>query len=93
MAEREGRLEELRATCDALVGTHDHTGRRWAAHAAVLDRLAELQRGAAAAGWTSLAVERDGAGERFRLFGIPPGAALRAEVPDVSTLRPDDGRR
>jgi len=57
--------------------------RRWDAHAATLDRLAALQRRAAAAGWSSLALERDGAGERFRLFGIPPGATLRTEVPDA----------
>ncbi|MDF1506419.1 hypothetical protein, partial [Roseisolibacter sp. H3M3-2] len=58
---------------------------RWDADDAVLDRLAALRRDAEAAGWTSLALERDGPGEHFRLFGVPPGGALRAEVAgDVS---------
>ena len=61
---------------------HDAGDHRWTAHTERLDRLAALRRRAEGAGWTSLALERDGAGERFRLFGIPPGASLRAEVPD-----------
>jgi hypothetical protein len=54
----------------------------WTEHAALLDRLAAVRRRAEAAGWTSLALERDGAGERFRLFGVPPGGSLRTEVPE-----------
>lgn len=56
--------------------------RQWTAHTELLDRLAAVRRRAEGAGWTSLAIERDGAGERFRLFGIPPGESLRTEVPE-----------
>ena len=56
--------------------------RQWTEHAELIDRLAAVRRRAEAAGWTSLALERDGAGERFRLFGIPPGESLRTEVPE-----------
>jgi hypothetical protein len=82
MAERDRSLEDLHAHVDALADGDGRNGGRWAAHAAVLDRLAAMRRGAEAAGWSSLAIERDGPAERFRLFGIPPGAALRVEVPD-----------
>ena len=59
----------------------------WAAHAAILDRLAANRRRAEAEGWTSLALEREGDRGRFRLVGIPPGRALRCEVPDADTAR------
>jgi hypothetical protein len=74
-------LDGLRARLDALAVGDDSTDRRWAAYAAVLDHLADLRCTAEAAGWTSLALERDGQAERFRLFGIPPGGSLRTEVP------------
>ena len=90
MSERDDSLEALRAHADALADGNGRNGGDWAAHAAVLDRLAAMRRRAEAAGWTSLAIERDGAAERFRLFGIPPGAALRVEVPDSLDDRPRD---
>jgi hypothetical protein len=93
MTERDVSLEMLYAQCEAAGRVHRGDD-EWEAHAAVLDRLAANRRAAEAAGWTSCAIERaEGAG-RFRLFGVPPGAALRAEVPDCpdeaaepSTLR------
>jgi hypothetical protein len=57
-------------------------GVAWAAYVAVLDRLAANRRIAEAAGWTSCAIERDGAAGHMQLFGIPPSSMLRTEVPD-----------
>ena len=74
-------LDHLQARLDALAVGDDSTDRRWAAYAAVLDHLAARRCDAEAGGWTSLALERDGQAECFRLFGIPPGGALRTEVP------------
>ncbi len=82
MREHDRSLEALHAHSDTLADGDDRNGTRWAAHAAVQDRLAAMRRGAEAVGWTSLAIERDGPTERFRLFGIRPGEALRVEVPD-----------
>jgi hypothetical protein len=93
MAERDRSLEALHAHSDALAEGDDRNGGRWAAHAAVLDRLAAMRRDAEAAGWTSLGIERDGPAGRFRLFGIPPGGALRAEVPDPFGDQPRDPER
>ena len=81
-------LESLHAHADLLAEGDGRNGGQWAAHAAVLDRLGAMSRGAESAGWTALAIERDGPDQRFRLFGIPPGATLRMEVPDPF----DDGR-
>jgi len=53
----------------------------WAAHAAVLDRLAANQRMAGSLGWTSCAVERSGTG-RFAAWGVPPGDFRRYLIPD-----------
>jgi hypothetical protein len=80
--EHDRSLDTLHAHADALADGDDRDGGRWAAHAAVLDRLAAMRRGAEASGWTALAIERDGQAERFRLFGVPPGGTLRTEVPD-----------
>ena len=55
----------------------------WAAHVLILDRLAANRRRAEAAGWTSLALEREGDCGRFRLLGVPRGQVLRTEVPDA----------
>jgi hypothetical protein len=82
--EHDRSLDDLRADADALADAEDRNGTRWAAHAALLDRLAALRRDAEASGWTSLAIERDGETARFRLFGASPGEALRTEVPDPS---------
>ncbi len=76
-------LDELWARLEALAVGCDDGDRRWAAHEAVLDRLARQRRAAQAENWTSLALERQGPRERFRLFGIPPGGSLRTEVPDT----------
>lgn len=70
------------ARADALARHDDSSGGQWVVHAALLDRLAAMRRDAEASGWTSLAVERDGPAERFRLFGVPPGGTLRTLVPD-----------
>jgi hypothetical protein len=59
----------------------------------VLDRLAVMRRDAEAAGWTALAIERDGPAERFRLFGVPPNGSLRAEVPDPLDVPSGDAAR
>ncbi len=75
-------LVALRAHADALARHDDRNGGQWAAHAALLDRLAAMRRDAEASGWTSLAIERDGPAERFRLFGLPPRGTLRTLVPD-----------
>jgi hypothetical protein len=75
-------LDALHAHADALAEGDDRNGARWVAHAAVLDRLAAMRRDAEASGWTALAIERDGPAEHFRLFGVPPGEVMRAEVPD-----------
>jgi hypothetical protein len=94
MPERDRSLEALHARAgalaDALADDGDRNSARWAAHVAVLDRPAAMRRGAESAGWTSLAIEHDGAAERFRLFRVPPGRALRVEVPDPFNDRPRD---
>jgi hypothetical protein len=74
-------LEMLYAQCEAACRVHRGDD-EWQAHAAVLDRLAANRRIAEAAGWTSCAIERDGAAGRFHLFGVPPSGTLRAVVPD-----------
>jgi hypothetical protein len=76
-------LEMLYAQCEAARRVHGGDD-EWQAHAAVLDRLAANRRLAEGAGWTSCAIEREGEVGRFRLFGIAPGAGMRAEVPDWS---------
>ncbi len=76
-------LDALRAHAEAPADDGTLPGSRRAAHAAVLDRLAAMRGAAARAGWTSLPIERDGPTERIRLLGVPPGASLRAEVPDA----------
>jgi hypothetical protein len=53
----------------------------WAAHEAVLDRLAANIRLAEARGWTSCAIERLGVG-RFCAWGVPPAGGRRHPVPD-----------
>jgi hypothetical protein len=83
MSDPDHSLDALHAHADALATGDDRLGRQWAAHAAVLDRLAAMRRAAEGAGWTSLALERDGPAERTKLFGVPPGESLRTEVPDA----------
>jgi hypothetical protein len=59
-------------------------GDGWAAHAAILDRLAANQRVAQSLGWTSCAIERSGTG-RFSAWGVPPGDVRRHQIPDWSS--------
>jgi hypothetical protein len=56
----------------------------WAAHQAVLDRLAANVRVAEDQGWTSCAIERAGGAGRFAAWGLPPGQRRRHAVPDWS---------
>jgi len=76
-------LEMLYAQCEAARRA-DPGDDGWQAHAAVLDRLAANRRIAEGSGWTSCAIERERGAERYRLFGVPPGTAMRTEVPDWS---------
>ncbi|MDF1501369.1 hypothetical protein [Roseisolibacter sp. H3M3-2] len=85
-------LETLHARADAharaiatdqrVPGAQGADEAAWTAHAVVLDRLAANRRHAEAHGWTSCAIERVSSGGRFELFGVPPGSALRAPVPE-----------
>jgi hypothetical protein len=56
----------------------------WAAHQAVLDRLAANVRVAEAQDWSSCAIERAGSTGRFAAWGVPPGQRSRHAVPDWS---------
>jgi hypothetical protein len=71
---------------DAIVRERDRDGDSWAAHVAPLDRIATNRLNAERAGWTSLALERDGGLGRFNLFGVAPDAMVRAVVPDSVSL-------
>ena len=57
----------------------------WAAHEAVLDRLAANVRVGQANGWTSCAIERVDPSTRFSAWGVPPGQHERHCIPDWST--------
>src|SRR5919206_961852 len=61
-------LDSLYAWLDAIKEGRA-TGDGWGAHVAVLDRLAANRRVAEAHGWTSCALEGQGAGGRLRLWG------------------------
>ena len=77
-------LDALYARRESIPNGDSH-GAGWAAHAAVLDRLAANQRIAESRGWVSCAIERvDGEG-RFRAWGIPPGQTQRHPIPDWSS--------
>ena len=54
----------------------------WAAHEAVIDRLAANQRVAETYGWTSCALERAGGTGQLRAFGLPPSECQRRLIPD-----------
>jgi hypothetical protein len=54
----------------------------WAAHTAVLDRLATNERVATAYGWTSCALERSGGMGRLEAWGVPPNESQRHLIPD-----------
>jgi hypothetical protein len=57
-------------------------GGAWAAHEAVVDRLAVNRRMAEARGWTSCALERAGGMGRLTVWGVPPGDCERHPIPD-----------
>ena len=57
----------------------------WAAHAAVLDRLAANVRVARSSAWTSCAIERVDGATQFSAWGVPPGDCERHPIPDWST--------
>ena len=58
---------------------------RWAAHEAVLDRLAANVRVAQMRGWTSCAIERLDGATHFSAWGLPPNERERHPIPDWST--------
>jgi hypothetical protein len=57
----------------------------WAAHEAVLDRLAMNVRVAQSYGWTSCAIERVDGATRFSAWGVPRGDCERHPIPDWLT--------
>ncbi|HEX5580014.1 MAG TPA: hypothetical protein VFX39_00460 [Gemmatimonadaceae bacterium] len=73
--------DTLYARLDALAYGRTH-GDSWAAHAALLDRLAANRRAAEAQGWTSCALERIGGFGRLTAWGVPPGDVERHPIPD-----------
>ncbi|HJU90413.1 MAG TPA: hypothetical protein VJ672_13540 [Gemmatimonadaceae bacterium] len=79
-------LEVLYARLDARTDNRVRSD-TWAAHAAVLDRLAANIRIARARGWKSCAVERVERVGRFNGWGVPPGHSERHPVPDWGTER------
>ena len=56
----------------------------WAAHEAVLDRLAANIRVAESRGWTSCAIERVDQAPHFNAWGVPPKGFERYPIPDWS---------
>jgi hypothetical protein len=66
---------------------------RWAAHEAVLDRLAANIRVAQMHGWTSCAIVRIDGARRFSAWGVPPGQGDRHPVPDWTAEPTSKGER
>ena len=81
MMDRLVSLEKLYERFDAFAEGHSQ-GRGWAAHEAVLDRLAANRLVAEASGWTACALERVGSTGRLRAWGIPPQGRERHLIPD-----------
>ena len=77
-------LESLQALLVARAETRVPSD-AWAAHAAVLDRLAANRRVAQSSGWTSCEIERVDGATCFSAWGVPPGACERHPIPDWST--------
>jgi len=77
-------LESLQAQVDARAESGVSSD-AWAAHAAVLDRLAANRRVAQSYGWTSCATERVDGATHFSAWGVPPGDCERHPIPDWST--------
>jgi hypothetical protein len=80
-------LESLHAKADARAESRVSSD-GWAAHEAVLDRLAANVRVAERQGWTSCAIERLDGATHFSAWGIPPGDSERHPIPDWSTDPP-----
>jgi hypothetical protein len=77
-------LQALQAKVEARADTRVPS-ERWAAHEAVLDRLAANVRLAESRGWTSCAIERVDKAAHFNAWGLPPGDCERHPIPDWST--------
>lgn len=86
------RLESLRSLQERVDARAESRVRsdRWAAHEAVLDRLAANVRVAQIHGWTSCAIERVDGSARFSAWGVPPGQCERHPIPDW-TMEPAAG--
>jgi hypothetical protein len=69
-------LQALQAKVEARADTRVPS-ERWAAHEAVLDRLAANVRLAESRGWTSCAIERVDKAAHFNAWGLPPGDCER----------------
>jgi hypothetical protein len=76
-------LESLQARAVAR-GESRVSSDAWAAHEAVLDRLAANVRVAESYGWTSCAIERVDGATRFSAWGVPPNRSERHPIPDWS---------
>ena len=85
MTDRSVPLDTLYAQFDAYAEGRTHGKGGWAAHEAVLDRLAANQRAAEAHGWTSCALERSGGMGTLRAWGVPPAEFQRHLIPDWPT--------
>ena len=81
------RLESLRSLQDRVDARAESRVRSdgWAAHEAVLDRLAANVRVAQMRGWTSCAIERADGATRFNAWGVPPGQYERHPIPEWTT--------
>lgn len=77
-------LDALRQRVDARAECRVASD-RWAAHEAVLDRLAANIRVAQMHGWTSCAIERMEGARHFSAWGVPGGEFVRHPVPDWTT--------
>jgi len=85
-------LASLQARVDAR-GESRVSSDRWAAHEAVLDRLAANVRVAETYGWTSCAIERLDGATHFSAWGVPPGDCKRHPIPDWSTTSDPNEQR
>lgn len=77
-----GILAALHARADEIATSRAGLGGSHLAHQAILDRLAQNRLAAMRQGWTSCTLERVGGMGRLQMVGIPPGGAVRSEVPD-----------
>ena len=89
------RLESLRSLQDRVDARAESRVRSdgWAAHEAVLDRLAANVRVAQMSGWTSCAIERADGATHFSAWGVPPGQYERHPIPDWTTEPAEEDER